>query len=227
MEDLERYGDYDDREYEETKKSGIVGTVIKTIVAVVCISIIAILGFRLFIFKTYPASMKNIYFTDRLSEYYNANEGDINAETQTLRAPYDNPDFANFFCDNLIVVKEAGELQVSVRYNQSAIEEIQKKHNLSDLVGGSEDLFSYKLVDNNGRVCENLTYTNYESKYMYHYIKLAFSDVEFEDANWIRLEITVNGSKNDTPYRICIYENNENYSRFDSYKISKGEKPAE
>ena len=226
MEDFERYGDYDERDYEEHKKSGWLGIFLKVCIFAVCASVILILGFRLVIFKSYPANMKNIYFTDALTEYYHEKNGDINAKTQKLRAPYDNPDFANFFCDNLIIIEGVGELQISVRYNESAIEAMEEKYELSGLIAGSEDLLSFRLSDNYGNVYDTVAHIEYDAKYMYHYIKLVFSGVSFEKAEWIRLEVFVNEAESDEPYAmVAIYENNENYSAFSDYNLSSKEKP--
>ena len=71
MEDFERYGDYDDIEDDYGGKKSPIVIILKILVAVVIISVVAILAFRLVLFNIYPDSMKNIYFNDKLEAYYN------------------------------------------------------------------------------------------------------------------------------------------------------------
>jgi hypothetical protein len=230
MEDFERYGDYDDRDYDEPKKSGLIALILKWCIFAVCIGVVFIIVFRIVIFKNYPSSVTELYFTESLTEYYNEKSGEIGAKTQSLRAPYDNPKFSNFMCDYLIVVEEAGELQITVRYNDSMIPEAEAKYGLTGLKAGEENLLSFRLVDNNGNVCGTLAHAHYESRFMYNYAKLAFSGVDFgtgdSSVKWIRLEIFINEAKSDEPFSmIPIYENHEDFNLFSDYVLSDREKP--
>ncbi len=228
MSDYERYGDYDEKEYDEVKKSGWFATFLKICVFALCIGIVGILVFRMVIFKSYPESMTNIYFTDELTEYYNENGGEISAKTQELRTPYDNAQFANFMCDNLIIIEGVSELQLSVRYNDSMIQNAEEKYSLSGLMPNDEGLLSFRLVDNNGSCYEAPTYRHYEEKYMYNYIKLVFSGVNFDkdSVKWIRLEVFVNEAHSDEPFAmIPVYENHEGYNVFDEYVLKEEERP--
>jgi hypothetical protein len=65
---------------------------------------------------------------------------------------------------------------------------------------------------------------------MYRYCRLSFSDVDFgytseDGADWIRLEVFIDGVEKEGPFMIAIYENNDEYSKFSKYKLSKGERP--
>ena len=237
MEDLERYGDYNDSDDDIPRKKSRVGLVLKILVGVVCLSVIGVIAFRLVLFNSYPASIKNIYFNDKLIAFYNEENGDIGAKTQELRSPYDNPDEGNFFCDNLILIPEIDQLQVSVRFNLSLIENLEKEYGVK-LDADSEDFLEFRLVKNpidensEPRVVGSLTYENTDAKFMYKYYKLVFDGVDLgigeneEPAKWIRLEITVNGIDKDEPFMVLIYENNDVYSELDDYKLSNKEKPS-
>ena len=199
-------------------------------------SIIGFIAFRVFSFNYYPSSVKNIYFNDSLTAFYNDREGDIGALTQSLRAPYDDADKGNFFCDNLIIVPELGQLQVSVRYNTALISLLEQELSLSGLSADDADLFSFRLYmsgdseDESEHIVGTLDYVDFDSFLMYRYYKLVFDDVDFkmdseDKINWIRLEIFVKGA-DEKPYSmVAIYENNENYNRFKEYKLSGGERP--
>ncbi len=233
MEDMERYGDYDDYEFDAPKSKNPVLILMKVLIALVCLSVVGVLVFRMIFFNYYPDSMKNIYFTDGLISYYEETAGDIGAETQELRAPYDDPDRASFFCDNLIVIRGAGELQLSVRFNSSAMEDFLAASDYKKLLPSDPELLTFRLQDNYGNIYENLVYSEYDSKLMYHYYKLAFDGIEFFDLGdgtypeWIRLEVFIKGQKDmSKPFSmVAVYENNENYARFEPYRLSEEELP--
>lgn len=231
MEDMERYGDYNEVDEAPGGKNNIVVLLLKLSLLLVCVLVVGVLGFRVFLFNTYPDSAKNIYFTDNLKEYY-FEHGEINAQTQKLRSPYDDADAGNFFCDNLIVIREAGSLQVSVRFNTSAIENIERELSLSGLSADDADLLTFRLYRNGESEREEdhligtLAYKELSSKMMYRYYKLAFEDVDFGEGEdkieWIRLEIFVKGQEGDKPFAmIPIYEDNADFSYFTEYKIKE------
>ena len=234
MDDMERYSDYNEYEDDEPRRKSHVGLVLKLLVALVCISVAGLLAFRIIIFNNYPDSMENIYFNDKLTAYYNEKNGDIGALTQNLRAEYDDPDEGNFFCDNLIVIPDINQLQLSVRYNVSLMQTIKEKYGV-ELDPDSEDIFTFKLSvlplskdDGTAVSTGNLTVTNTDKMMMYRYYKLVFDDVDFtlpgEDEVWIRLEIYINGVEMEKPYMVLIYEDTKD-SVFEEYELSREERP--
>ena len=233
MEDIERYGDYDEIDEEPRGNNNPISTILKAIIIAVCFLVVGLILFRVILFNYYPKEMKNVYFDEKLTEYYNLQDGRINAKTQTLRAPYDDPDFASFFADNLIIIEDVGQIQLSVRYNFSVFDTIEKEYGVR-LDKNSEDLFTFELervpFDESGETEKigTLTYSESDSLLMYTYYKLVFSDVTFLDSDasdWIRLKITLNDVEGAKPYYILIYENTEEYSLFEDYKLSGKEHP--
>lgn len=234
MEDFDRYGDYN--EIDESPKKSPVLSFIRIICIVLVFSVIGFVAFRVFTFNYYPKNVKNIYFNSALSDFYMERDGDIGAKTQSLRAPYDDEDKGNFFCDNLIVIPELGQLQVSVRYNTALIETLKAELSRADLSADDEELFSFRLYRNGESENEEdhligtLDYVEFDSFLMYRYYKLVFDGIDFnmdneDKINWIRLEIFVKG-EGDEPYSmVAIYENNEDYDSFKEYKLSGGERP--
>lgn len=236
MEDFERYGDYNDTEDDAPKRKSPLGLILKIAVAFVCLAVAGVLVFRIILFNYYPAGMKNIYFDDVLTEYYNSQNGKINAKTQGLRAPYDDADKGNFFCDNLIVISGANQLQISVRFNNSLVDAIEKEYGVR-IDPKNIEAFKFSLARN--PLTENdspteigrLDVVNGDSKMMYRYFKLVFNDVDFgldegeDSVKWIRLEITIDGVDKEEPFMIPIYENNEIYDDFENYKLSSKEVP--
>lgn len=235
--DMERYGDYTEYEDDIPKSKSKFLLVMKILVAVVCFSVVGLIAFRLIVFNYYPASVENIYFTDNLKSYYEKTDGDIGAKTQELRFPYDDPDVANFFCENLIVVEGAGELQFSVRYNLSTLENIKLKCGLTDLNPDDTELFSFRLVASRFDagagdykevvISDSPSYVGMDSFMMYRYYKLAFDGIDLANPPvWIRVEIFVKGQKEDKAFAMVpIYENNESYAVFEDYDLKRKERP--
>ena len=231
MEDIERYGDYN----EVDEAPGGDGTVIKLLkigILALCAAVVGLILFRVILFNYYPKSIKDIYFNDSLTAYYESAGEDFSAKSQSLRAPYDDPDFASFFCDNLIVIEDAGQLQVSVRYNSSIFDSIKTKYGV-ELDPEAENLFSFELERVPGGneqpyVIGELDYSHSESLMMYTYYKLVFDGIdsaELGDGAWVRLKITINGVEKAKPYYILVYENTDEYGFFSDYELKGREKP--
>ena len=227
MSDYELYGDYN--EVDEAPEKRGVGFVIKLVAIVLCFTVVAFIGFRLFTFNYYPRSVKMLHFTPALTEYYNATDGNIGALTQSLRAPYDDEREGNFFCDNLIVIKGAGEIQLSLRYNSSLPDRLGVDFDYDDMTftlrcsGGAEDATGYEA---GRRLDAELTVCRFDEFMMYRYAKLVFDGIDFDsDIEWIRLDIEIAGVERDEPFMVCIYEDNAAFSRFSDYKPSAEERP--
>ena len=246
MDDMERYGDYNEVA-ESPKSNNIFVTVVKIMIAFVCIAVAGILGFRITLFNYYPDSAKNLYFDSTLLSVYLLKGDDIEIKNQDLRFPYDDPDEGNFFAEHLYVIEEAGQLQIALRYNDSIFDTIEKKYGVR-LEGDGKDLFTFRLArdprindtaqgekvdeDTIGEVIAEpvgeLAYVQTEEFMMYTYFKLVFNGIDFGSiqepkVEWIRIEISINGVQMEEPYMILIYENNEAFSTFTEYKLSEGE----
>ncbi len=235
MDDLERYGDYN--EVDEPPKKSPVLLIIKIAAIAVCAAVICLLGFRIYLFNHSPKTMENIYFTENLTAYYNSTGGDIGALTQELRAPYDDEKEGNFFCDNLIVIRGCGELQVSIRYNKSLADTLREEYGFANFDPYNEEQFSFRLwrdgthALDSGYEVGTLTVSVWEDYSMYRYCKLVFDGIDFEGGEsgeaieWLRLEVFIDGVDKKEPFMIPVYENNEDFSKFSEYVLSKEERP--
>ena len=238
MEDMERYGDYN--EVDESPSKNPVTAVLKAIAVTLCFTVIGFIAFRLVIFNYYPASMSKLYFNDTLAEYYEATGGDMGVQTQEMRFPYDDPDKGYFFCDNLFVIEGAGQIQVSLRFNDAIYESFKEEYGV-DISELGADAFRFSLArdplstdDKTVEAIEIATVSDVveDSLMMYRYYKLVFDGVDLgldegeEKVEWLRLEIELLGTKKKTVFKVPIYENNDSYSEFKDYKPSKGEIPS-
>lgn len=234
MDDLERYSDYNDYEDDGPRGKSPVALILKILIGAVILSVVGIVAFRIIIFNSYPDSVKNIYFNDKLTAYYNECGGEIGAKTQNMRAEYDDPDEGNFFAGNLIVIPAIDQLQVSVRYNTSVVEAIEREYgvkiNPDDPSSLEFSLSILPLSKNDGTAYPTgtLTVCEFEEKMMYRYYKLVFDDVDFtldgEDEVWIRLEIRIDGVEMEEPYMILVYEDTKTAEILD-YELSSKEHP--
>ena len=235
MDDLERYGDYN--EVDEPPKKSPVLLILKIAVIAICAAVALVLGYRIFLFNNSPKSMERLYFTENLTAYYNETDGDIGALTQDLRAPYDDEKEGNFFCDNLIVIPGCDELQVSIRFNKSIADTLREEYGLADFDPYNEEQFTFRLWRDGTHAldsgCEvgTLTVSEWEDYSMYRYCKLVFDGVEFdggesgEAVEWLRLEVFIEGVEKSEPFMIPVYENHSSYAKFSEYVLSKEERP--
>ena len=244
MEDMERYGDYNEIDEAPGKKSNPVVTVLKALCIAVCVLVIGVIAFRIVLFNTYPAEMKSLYFTPALEKYYESVGEDMQVATQTTEVKYDDPKEGNFFFDYLIVVPEADHLQVSIRYNTSLMDSIKEKYGVTvDPNADPAEIFEFKLVRSvAGYVAPEggkpttvpvesagvLVDTVSADSLMYRYCKVAFDGVDFgldegeEPASWFRLDITIKGVEMKEPYTLPVYDQNLELEYRD---LASGERP--
>ena len=237
MEDMERYGDYDDIDEPAGNKS-VLGIILKILIGVVCLGVVGVLIFRIVLASYYPASVKGIYFNDCLTDYYHENGGDIEILTQTIRYNMDNGDEGNFFADNLILVRELGQVQLTIRYNTSVFANLETKYKIK-LDPEAQDNFTFRLVRNPYNEGEQpfevgrLTLNELSSYMMYRYHKLVFDEVDFElwsgdeneadrEIDWIRVEILIPSNSAEPFGAIPIYES---YIQLNPYDLSPDEVP--
>lgn len=193
--------------------------------------------FRIYIAEHYPKDTVRMIFTEPLAEYYNEQNGEIKAETQNIRFPYDSAEDGNFFADGLIVVRDAGNLQVTVRYNESTLPKVASFYGLPETPASTEGLFRYTLTASHNTTAEgedyrtyNASYLSENSAYMYRYGKLVFDGVDFEGVSWMRIDIYY--GEETTPFgHICVYESQTSDGEnivsvpFSAYKINKEDLP--
>jgi hypothetical protein len=168
--------------------------------------------FRIFTASYYPKDIKRIHFTEELTEYYRENTDSFKAYTQKIRTKYDDPDKGNFFANHLIVVPDAGHLQVAIRYNESTLENLTAEYGTLTLDEEGAAALYYVLCVSYGEEKGTRTYAMSDESYndtafMYHYTKLIFEGVDFKDAIWMRVDIYCADGDGQTPFgSIPVYE---------------------
>ena len=208
---------------------------------------------RILLQEYYPKDTTRIVFTDDLKAYYFEHKDTFAAKTQKIRFPYDDAKKTdneadakrerekgkgNFFAKNLIVVPEAGNLQITLRHNKSTLAKVAAYYGLPETPAVADGLFRYELTVSyvNGETEVEKTYKNYsylaESSFlMYRYAKLVFDGVDFTNAVWMRVDIYY-GDETESFGEICVYESRTDNGAgeivdrpLSNYKISKGDLP--
>ena len=231
MEDLERYGDYNEVDEEPGEKRGVVGIILKILIAVVCLAVVGVVGFRIFIFNYYPESVSGIIYSDALRDYYEEKGGELDAFTQPPDIMYDDPAEGNFFFDKLVFIPGSDHLQVTVRYNTSLMTAIKEKYGVVlDPDADPMELFDFKLVKtksdytppSDGTVesvpvetVATPSVSATDESFMYRYVRLAFDGVDFgldegeEPVAWLRLDITVKAAEGvNKTFSLPVYNYN-------------------
>ncbi len=234
MDDMERYGDYN--EIDTPPEKNKVLTAIKIVALVLIFSVIALLAFRLILFNYYPQEIKNIYFNDTLTAYYEKTGGDIGAKTQTLKAPYDDEKEGNFMCDHLIFIPKLGQLQISLRLNTNLYKKLAENPDIASEGKLTEESLSFRLrksdfsSDGSDTYIDSPSVTEWKSAIMYDYAKLVFDGVDFTDTGagyWMVLEIFVDGQKNgEKPFaEVLILDGAEDFYNIKDYTLKGSERP--
>lgn len=237
MSDYERYMDYngvhdDDHLLHPPSKTAVVFKILcKCLLVLTCLFVVGVLVFRMIFASWYPASAKKLKMTPAISAAYQAN-GSLAALSQDMIAPWEDRTNGYFIADNLIVIKESGSLQLSVRINQANYEYIAAK--VKQTADAVKENLSFTLYYG-AEQTQTLTYTptsvSMDSKLYYDYYKICFDGVDLSDfIPWYRLNIHIEGyaDSEEKPYAfILVYENNEEYNVFYPYDISKKELQAQ
>lgn len=206
---------------------------LKALIYVLVFAFIGALLFRIWSNDYYPKSMKNLYFSESLVEYYNENKDNFSAYKQDVRIKYDDKDRGNFFASNTIVVPDANALQLALRFNDSTVERYALEYSIENLTENKRNAFTYSIFACTGNG-EDGEYAGekyapseiiFDEFWMYTYSKLCFDDVDLEGVYWIRLDIMLNNEEQTKLGSIVIYEKNERYDEFKKMKISKSELP--
>lgn len=202
------------------------------------VALFGAVGFRIYIADHYPKPSTRIVFTEPLTAFYRADPDAFGAYTQRIRVSYDDNKEGNFFAKNLIAVPDAGNLQITLRYNDSTLTTVASRYDLPAVPEAEEGLFSYSLTvsyrtddpDGSYRTYD-VSYEKESEAYMYHYIKLVFDGVDFTDAVWMRVDIRY-ADREEIFGSIVVCETQveidgylEEYP-FKNYRVKKGDLPA-
>ena len=84
--------------------------------------------YRIYINEHFPRESTSIEFTEGLTAYYKKDPDGFAAYTRKIRVPVEDNKKGKFRADELIVVPDAGFLQVTLRYNEYILPILQEKY---------------------------------------------------------------------------------------------------
>ncbi len=204
------------------------------------LAVFAAICYRIYINEHFPRESTSIEFTEGLTAYYKKDPAGFAAYTRKIRVPVEDNKNGKFRADELIVVPDAGFLQVTLRYNEYILPVLQEKYELAELPTAAPELFSYTLTvayltdDPDGKyqtyqptLCRESTAYG-----LYTYDKLVFEGVDFTDAVWMRVDIYYKDAPVSEAYgAIAVYEVSTIYEDqrvelpLRKYRVKKGELP--
>ncbi len=160
---------------------------LKIIITVAVLSICGLFVLRVLLFDYYPSSMKDPYMSDDLMAVMT--EGEAEAFTQDLGTKYDGTRKGYYFFEHLLCIPEAGELQVTVRFNDSTLGAMEERYKLEEgSLKGDDPRVSYVLRLASGETLSPKAILE-KDILMYNYRRLVFGDIDFETSGYIYLDV--------------------------------------
>lgn len=165
---------------------------------------IALFLVRIFFAEYYPNTMTSYVPSQKIKENYSTSVDSLKIYTQEPLAPYDDPKEGNFFAKGVFLVPSDGEVQVCLRYNESALGKVAAFYEttVDALMGDPLQVFDFSLhvkYDVADGTTEEKHYTLSrddcftEEFFVYHYVKLYFNDIDLENLIWARVDIALAG----------------------------------
>ena len=187
MTDYERYGDYDD--IDEDKQPGgrhPVLRLLKWLVSATLFLFVGFLIFRMIVADYYPRDLRKFRSTPALAEY--AETHDLSPEKVKIRVPYDDNTRASFIADNLLIERNAGAVQFTLRLSKYTMTRLSET--LGEDVGTKPDesRFIVRLLDNLGNRYEKTDQLG-RSYLWYRAVTYCFDGVNFDGVAWIRADV--------------------------------------
>lgn len=211
---------------------------LKSVIMFFVFAFIALFLVRIIFADFYPKEMNSYVPSSDIKNRYSTQVDNLKVYTQEPLAPYDDAKDGNFFAKSVFLVPDEGEMQVCIRYNRSALENVAAfyKVKAEALEGDPLSVFDFvlhvKYDRDDGGVEEKHYSLSYEDCFtdeffVYRYVKLYFNDVDLENAIWARVDIVLKDKDpaltcSEDKFCIAIYEA---YEFYDSDKEIKVEYP--
>ena len=185
------------------KKYGlrIAGFVFKGLLALLIITIVGILAFRIIDSKIVPSNIKTLTPNEKLIEAYKEYGNDLTLYYQEQgKYTREEKNYGYFANEGAVFIKEAEQLQVILSYNNSTLEHTKDDYKLPIVPARDEQVYSVSLRimydltpenkdDNDGKTESAVRYERImptgepisHQKTLYNYRKLIFDDIRIDD----------------------------------------------
>jgi hypothetical protein len=177
------------------------GKILKTVLITGIFLFCGMFILRIMLAEYWPAAAKNIYENSVLDAAYSAEGLPPKAFSQDPVTPYDNKDRAHFFFNHFVIIPDAKQIQLTLRYNNGTLEDIQSDMQLDTLPAGDDARFSYYLRDENGNVYAHSS-ANYSHFMIYNYRRVVFDNVDTSVTGMLYLDVYFGEAdpNTDVPY---------------------------
>ena len=187
MADYERYGDYND--IDDEKQVGGRRPILRLLRWLVSATLFLFCGFllfRLIVAEYYPRDLRSFRMTPALTEY--AGTHDLSPEKMKIRVPYDDNTRASFIADNLVIERESGAVQFTLRLSKYTMTRLSETLGEDVGIKPDESRFIVRLLDNLGNRYEKTDQLG-RSYLWYRAVKYCFDGVDFNGVAWIRADV--------------------------------------
>ena len=157
--------------------------------------LIALMSVRLIASKP-PSSMKKMLFTEITENGYNTYGSDFKVQHILASESFNNdgmPEDSMFSVSMITYAPQIGQLQVTLRYNNRALNYLKAAYPDAENITG--EYYTFALRDNLGRKHTSYSYTKAE-KTGYTYRRLVFDNVDLKDVSEIKLYVYYANEKN-------------------------------
>ena len=186
MADYERYGDYDEIDDGNTGRKRPVLRLLKILVSVALFLFCGFLVFRMVVAEYYPRDLRVFRMTPALTAY--AETHDLEPEKLKISVPYDDNVRASFIADNLLIEREAGAVQFTLRLSRDTMMKLGET--LGEDLGTKPDesYFIVSLYDDLGNRYQKTEQIG-RTVLWYRAVKYCFDGVDFMGVSWIRADV--------------------------------------
>lgn len=194
------------------------GKVMKFIAVMLIITVYVLLFGRMALAKDRGMMSKYIVCTDNAAELYEASPDDFSVMSQQLSESIDDDGY--YRISSFAFLPELGELQLTVRYNNSTVDTLKAYYGDISTEG---EIFVFTLSDSSGKVYDRYKYAA-SSNIIYNFRRIAFEGVDFENAGTLYLNVYyVGDTSKSAPLSISFKLYDEKNTTFES-KIKIGNK---
>lgn len=150
----------------------IVKGIFKWLFLGILIFIIGFLIVRIMLQNYYPSEMKKLSVTPAAAAAYNADPEGFNVLTIEPDSAYDSSGI--LFVRSVMYIESAGELQLSVRFNDSVLKAIAAEYSLDEAPDGRSPYLTFVLRDADGNRCDGTIVAERDILF-YNYRRLSFA----------------------------------------------------
>ncbi len=215
----------------------IIGVVIKTLFSLLIFSVCAILIWRIFFSTRLPDSVADLHVNAPLAEAYRTHGDQLTLKYQNqFSMTYSEENAGYFGVSEYVIIPEANQIQVVLRYNNSTLDHMQKDFSLAQKPEKGSDILDLTLrqiidltpldkEDNNDTSTLSITrhapsHVTTDTTALYTYYRLVFDNVVIDesDVSSIMLDIYYKGALdyNEKAYgALLLYDNLGDWFEYD------------